>query len=79
MPFINTVPLVFTCFFACVYRASLIIHEKNTEKNKDPFRNMTFDPEVCFNMGCDYYFLTIELKCILIFILELEGILINYQ
>jgi len=63
IPFLNFLVFIFTCIFAYVYRASLGVHESNTSKLKDPFKRMTFDPEVCFNMGCDYYFLTIELKC----------------
>lgn len=52
-----------SAIFAYVYWASLKIHEKNLSKIADPFKKMTFNPEVCFNMGCDYYFFTIELKC----------------
>lgn len=63
VPFANVVPLLFAAVFAYVYWASLKIYELNLAKIKDPFRKMTFNPEVCFNMGCDYYFFTIELKC----------------
>ena len=38
----------------------------------DPFKKMTFDPELCYSMGCDYYFFNIELK-------NLEGFSLNYQ
>ncbi len=79
VPFLNFVLFILTCIFANVYRSSLAIHDANLSKVKDPFKRMTFDPEVCFNMGCDYYFLTIELKCTLLLTSELQGILINYQ
>lgn len=29
----------------------------------DPFKKMTFDPELCYTMNCDYYLFNIELKC----------------
>ena len=64
IPLLNVIPFLLSAFFAYFYWASLRIHQMNMHKISDPFRRMTFDPEVCFNMGCDYYFFTIELKCI---------------
>lgn len=63
IPFINVFPLVITSIFAYTYWASLKVYARNQALVQDPFKRMTFDPQVCFNMGCDYYFFTIELRC----------------
>ena len=57
---------------ACVYCMSLRVHESNQRLVADPFKKMSFDSELCYTMGCDYYFFNIELK-------ELEGFSLNYQ
>lgn len=49
-------------FYACTYWCSLRVHRQNLSLVADPFKKMTFDPELCYAMGCDYYFFNIELK-----------------
>jgi hypothetical protein len=45
-----------------IYWLRLGLHERNMVKVADPFKNMVFDPELCFKLHKDYYAFTIEFK-----------------
>ena len=63
IPILNVVPLLLTAFFAFTYWKSVQIHNQNVASVRDPCKKMTFDPEMCFSLGCDYYFFNITLNC----------------
>lgn len=45
----------------------------------DPFKNMKYDPELCYNLRKDYYFFGVEFKRKNIINLALDGFFLNYN
>jgi len=44
--------MLYCCF---VYYKCLQVHDWNAGMVSDPFKNMVFDPELCFKLRKDYY------------------------
>lgn len=62
IPVLNCLFFLASVFCTYVYWSRLNTHEKNLAKISDPFKNMVFDPELCFKLHKDFYAFTIEFK-----------------
>lgn len=68
VPVINCFLFLVCAICVFIYFKCLAIHDRNVAKIIDPFKNMVYDPEMCFTLHKDYYFFTIEFKCKSLFI-----------
>lgn len=62
VPVLDCLQALVAIICVAIYWNRLSIHERNMANIEDPFKNMVFDPELCFKLRKDYYSFTIEFK-----------------
>jgi hypothetical protein len=62
LPILNIFLDLALIYGVVIYWLRLGLHERNMAKVPDPFKNMVFDPELCFKLHKDFYAFTIEFK-----------------
>lgn len=62
VPVVDLLTVVVAIYACCVYWSCLATHSWNCEKVPDPFKNMTFYPELCIRLDRDYYWLSMQLN-----------------
>ncbi len=64
LPIINIFLFIYLVVVFTKYKKGLTIYKANQRKVLNPMKNMKYDPEKCYQMKKNFYFITLNFKSI---------------